>query len=458
MRPSPLADVTDVSRCGRFRCLDVLTAATARSAQARIAGALYAARAPCQATASCCACPARPTTSASCSRRPAPASCRCRSIPRLTAYERDAIIRDVEPALVIDDPDGARGRCCRRRAHGARRLAALPPDALHVRHDRRAQGRVVGTADTRSRRRARRRRSESCGASTPDDLDLVVSPIYHSAPLRFAMGTLLAGGSIAVLPEFDPRDFVETVTELRPTSMFCVPAHLQRLFAWLDEHDTTLDASSLPARRPRRCAVPRARTPARARDVRHRRGVGVLRLDRGPVHGLPGARMDRPPRHRGPGEAGPRRHADEDGQLWCAVPEWARFTYWNAPDKTRATWKETPMARLHRRRPRPGRGRLCLPRLPARGPDHHRRRQRLSGRGRGRPRGRRGARRPRGVRPRRPASGDSGCARRTSARSTRRRCARSRPSDSPRPSGPRRTRRLASLPRTATGKVRRTEL
>ena len=34
--------------------------------------------------------------------------------------------------------------------------------------------------------------------------------------------------------------------------------------------------------------------------------------------------------------------ADEDGQLWCAVPEWARFTYWNAPDKTRAVWTETP--------------------------------------------------------------------------------------------------------------------
>ena len=30
------------------------------------------------------------------------------------------------------------------------------------------------------------------------DVDLVVSPIYHSAPLRFATGTLLAGGSIAV--------------------------------------------------------------------------------------------------------------------------------------------------------------------------------------------------------------------------------------------------------------------
>jgi long-chain acyl-CoA synthetase len=30
--------------------------------------------------------------------------------------------------------------------------------------------------------------------------------------------------------------------------------------------------------------------------------------------------------------------ADERGQLWCAVPRWARFEYWRAPDKTAAAW------------------------------------------------------------------------------------------------------------------------
>jgi long-chain acyl-CoA synthetase len=31
--------------------------------------------------------------------------------------------------------------------------------------------------------------------------------------------------------------------------------------------------------------------------------------------------------------------ADDDGTLWCAVPEHARFSYWNAPDKTAAAWR-----------------------------------------------------------------------------------------------------------------------
>ena len=31
-----------------------------------------------------------------------------------------------------------------------------------------------------------------------DDVNLVLCPLYHSAPLRFAMGTALAGGRVVV--------------------------------------------------------------------------------------------------------------------------------------------------------------------------------------------------------------------------------------------------------------------
>ncbi|MGH3365036.1 MAG: class I adenylate-forming enzyme family protein, partial [Nocardioidaceae bacterium] len=33
---------------------------------------------------------------------------------------------------------------------------------------------------------------------------------------------------------------------------------------------------------------------------------------------------------------------DEDGTIWCIVPDHARFTYWKAPDKTATTWRDTP--------------------------------------------------------------------------------------------------------------------
>ncbi len=175
-----------------------------------------------------------------------------------------------------------------------------------------------------------------------DDLDLVVSPIYHSAPLRFAMGTLLAGGAISVLQKFDPRDFVKAVTDLRPTSMFCVPAHLQRLFAWLDEHDSTLDASSfrLVAHAGAPCPEPVRR---RAHDTFGTDAVWEFYgSTEGQFTACPAPEWAAHPGTVGRARPGRVVTADEDGQLWCAVPEWARFTYWNAPDKTRSVWTETP--------------------------------------------------------------------------------------------------------------------
>jgi acyl-CoA synthetase (AMP-forming)/AMP-acid ligase II len=36
---------------------------------------------------------------------------------------------------------------------------------------------------------------------------------------------------------------------------------------------------------------------------------------------------------------GRRLETDDRGQLWCAVPRWARFEYWRAPEKTAAAWR-----------------------------------------------------------------------------------------------------------------------
>ena len=37
---------------------------------------------------------------------------------------------------------------------------------------------------------------------------------------------------------------------------------------------------------------------------------------------------------------GRRLETDDRGQLWCAVPRWARFEYWRAPEKTAAAWRD----------------------------------------------------------------------------------------------------------------------
>ena len=33
---------------------------------------------------------------------------------------------------------------------------------------------------------------------------------------------------------------------------------------------------------------------------------------------------------------------DDDGTIWCAVPPFARFSYFGEPDKTAAAWRDTP--------------------------------------------------------------------------------------------------------------------
>lgn len=74
------------------------------------------------------------------------------------------------------------------------------------------------------------------GASPPRTCTLCLSPLYHSAPLRFATGTLLAGGDVVVVPgPFDPAAVTEAIVRHRPATMFCVPAHLQRLFGHWDD-------------------------------------------------------------------------------------------------------------------------------------------------------------------------------------------------------------------------------
>ncbi len=258
--------------------------------------------------------------------------------PRLTDHERDRIIADVEPTVVLSD---------------AAQLTALlggPPADLApyprcrpMHFTSGTTGRPKGVwsgllSDTDAEALALEERA--LWGFVADDVDLVVSPVYHSAPLRFATGTLLAGGSIAVLPSFDPAALVEAIHAVRPTSMFCVPAHLQRLFAHLDD-GTSVDASSfrLVAHAGAPCPEPVRR---RAHDLF---GADAVWEFYGSTEGQFTACTARQwAEHPGTvGRARPGRalSVDDEGLLWCSVPRWARFEYWRDPEKTAAVWKET---------------------------------------------------------------------------------------------------------------------
>ncbi|MEJ7633461.1 AMP-binding protein [Aeromicrobium sp.] len=259
--------------------------------------------------------------------------------PRLTDYERTKIIRDVGPALVIDE---------------ATTLASLLegdpidlddwPRCRPMHFTSGTTGRPKGVWSgllAPDHAEALVREERELWGFHPSDLHLVISPIYHSAPLRFAMGTLLSGGAIAVMSGFDPPAFVDEVARLRPTTMFCVPAHLQRLFGWLDEHGATLDAASF-----RLVAHAGAPCPEPIRRRAHQLfGTEVVWEFYGSTEGqLTACPADEWIAHPGTvGRARPGRlvTVDDDGQLWCVVPPWARFTYWGDPDKTRSAWTDT---------------------------------------------------------------------------------------------------------------------
>ncbi|MET0822028.1 MAG: AMP-binding protein [Aeromicrobium sp.] len=259
--------------------------------------------------------------------------------PRLTAHERDVIVDDVSPVLVIDEPGGLESLL-----DGPEAVIGDLPRCRPMHFTSGTTGRPKGVWSgllPAEHAAALVTEERDLWGFAPDDIDLVVSPIYHSAPLRFAMGTILAGGSVAVLPGFDPETFLSAVEDVRPTTMFCVPAHLQRLFAHVDEFELTPDMSSfrLVAHAGAPCPEPVRR---RAHDLF---GVDVVWEFYGSTEGqftaCPALEWVEHPGTLGRARPGRSISADDDGQLWCTVPPWARFTYWNAPDKTAGAWRDT---------------------------------------------------------------------------------------------------------------------
>jgi long-chain acyl-CoA synthetase len=168
-----------------------------------------------------------------------------------------------------------------------------------------------------------------------DDVLLVCSPLFHSAPLRFSLGTLLAGGDVVVLDRFDADAVAHAIAEEQPTLAFMVPAHLQRLFARGHLPDLTSFRRLVHAGAP--CPTPL-------------KEAAVAAFPRGTVWEFYGATEgqftvcapDEWQQHPGTvGRARPSRslEIDDEGLVWCHAPTFARFEYWRDPERTKAAWR-----------------------------------------------------------------------------------------------------------------------
>jgi acyl-CoA synthetase (AMP-forming)/AMP-acid ligase II len=135
-----------------------------------------------------------------------------------------------------------------------------------------------------------------------DDRHLVCSPFHHSVAIRFGGGTLLAGGTLLILGAFEAHAAASAIAIHRPTTTFMgagAPAAALR-------PRRVAAARLLPPRRPRWRPVPAVVETRRHRGVWPRAGVGVLWLDRGPIHRVLGRRLARPSGLRGSGSETPR--------------------------------------------------------------------------------------------------------------------------------------------------------
>ena len=173
------------------------------------------------------------------------------------------------------------------------------------------------------------------------DRHLVVSPLYHSGPFRFAAVTALSNGRVRVLPGFDVEHWQQMLRTHRPTSLFCVPTHLHRLLEHPDTDADLFSSLTLLVHAGAPCPV-----SLKERVLELAPSDAVWEFygsTEGQFTVCPPDLWRTAPGTVGQPRPGRRievRDADERGvgTVWCHAPAHARWSYWNAPDRTAEAW------------------------------------------------------------------------------------------------------------------------
>ena len=251
----------------------------------------------------------------------------------LLEHERDALLADARPDLVVDDA----GLAALRRA-GPVELSPWPlARPMHYTSGTTGSPKGVWSGVLSE--------TEAAGLVAEEaelwqfeagDRHLVCSPFHHSVSIRFGTGTLLAGGTVVVPGPFDAATVARAIVEVEPTTTFMVPAHLQRL----------LSIDALPALDGLRLL---AHAGAPCPDPIRRRVHELVGIDRvwefygsteGQFTACAGPEWAEHPGTVGRARAHRNLAADADGTIWCTVPAYARFEYWDDPAKTAAAWRD----------------------------------------------------------------------------------------------------------------------
>jgi acyl-CoA synthetase (AMP-forming)/AMP-acid ligase II len=257
--------------------------------------------------------------------------------PALTRAERAPLVADADPALVVDSP-ALLAELAGTPAGTSRtpELAAMPR-ARPMHYTSGTTGRPKGVssgllddADAAALLADERDFWGFCEA----DVHLVASPLHHSAPLRFSIATLLAGGRVVLPGRFDAAAWAAALVEHHATTAFVVPAHLTRLLA-----------TGLPDTAGVRLLL---HAGAPCPPVLKQRTVDAFPpgsvwefygSTEGQFTACSTPQWQQRPTSVGQARPGRELSVDDEGRLWCAVPPFARFTYWRDPARTAAAWR-----------------------------------------------------------------------------------------------------------------------
>jgi long-chain acyl-CoA synthetase len=258
----------------------------------------------------------------------------------LLDVERDLLVADAEPSLVITDSEALAGL-----EHGRPVDLAPFPLARPMHYTSgttgRSKGVWSGVWDAATAEAAFSDEADQWSFG-PDDVHLVCSPMYHSVSVRFAGGTLLRGGTCVILGRFEAdtaRRALSGGFGPRPTTTFMAPSALARLTASADDDDdASLSGLRLLVHAGSACP------PVLKRRILDRVDPGVLWEFYGSTEGqftvcAPDEWLERPGTV-GRARSGRTLAIDDEGAIWCTPPPFARFRYWRDEEKTAAAWKD----------------------------------------------------------------------------------------------------------------------